>query len=67
MDTQNRTFVPIRRAASELGIPVSWLEQQAKDSSIPAIRAGRRWLVHLERTRAKLTKIAEQAGEVSDE
>jgi len=67
MDIQNRTFVPIRRAASELGIPVSWLEQQAKANIIPAIRAGRRWLIHLERARAKLTELAEQVGEVPHE
>lgn len=66
-NNEPQTFVPIRRAASELGIPVSWLEQQAKANSIPAIRAGRRWLIHLERTRSKLTELADQAGEVSDE
>jgi len=65
--TESQTFVSIRYAASELGIPVCWLEQQAKRNAIPAIRAGRRWLVHLERTRAKLTKLADQVGEVSDE
>jgi len=59
---QIKTFVSIQSAASELGIPVSWLEQQAQSNKIPTIRAGRRWLVHLERTRAKLTELAEQTG-----
>jgi len=59
-----QTFVSVRHAASELGIPIRWLEQQANQNKIPAIRAGRRWLVHLERTRAKLTQLAEQTGGV---
>ena len=67
MNTELTTFVPIRRAASELGIPVSWLERQATNNSIPAIRAGRRWLIHLERTRVKLTELAEQVGGVPNE
>lgn len=67
MKQTNTTFVPIRRAASDLGIPVAWLEQQAKMKSIPAIRTGRRWLIHLERTRSKLTELAEGSREVSDE
>ncbi len=60
-------FVPIRRAASVLGVPVNWLEREAHAGRIPAIKAGRRWLIHLERTRSKLTELADQAGEVSDE
>lgn len=56
------TFVPIRRAASNLGVPIAWLQAEAKAGRIPAIKAGRRWLVHLERTRIKLAKHAESEG-----
>lgn len=65
--TNTETFVSLKHAASELGFPVRWLEQQAQVNAIPAIRVGRRWLVHLERSRVKLTQLAEQTGEVSDE
>lgn len=56
------TFVPIRRAASSLGVPISWLQGEAKAGRIPAIKAGKRWLVHLERARIKLAEYAEDKG-----
>ena len=56
------TFVPIRRAASILGVPITWLQSEAKAGRIPAIKAGRRWLVHLERARIKLAEYAEREG-----
>lgn len=56
------TFVPIRRAASNLGVPIAWLLSEAKAGRIPAIKAGRRWLVHLERARIKLAEYAEREG-----
>lgn len=56
------TFVPIRRAASELGVPITWLAREAHAGRIPAIKAGRRWLVHLERARIKLAEYAEREG-----
>ncbi len=56
------TFVPIRRAASILGVPIAWLQAEVTAGRIPAIKAGRRWLVHLERTRIKLAEYAEEDG-----
>jgi len=58
----NTTFVPIRRAASKLGVPIAWLQTEAEAGRIPAIKAGRRWLVHLERARIKLAEYAEDEG-----
>jgi len=52
------TFVPIRRAASDLGVPITWLQSEAKAGRIPAIRAGRRWLVHFEQASQALTQMA---------
>lgn len=57
-----KTFVPIHLAADSTGVPEQWLRVQVSEGKIPAIRTGRRWLVHLERTRAKLTELAEQTG-----
>lgn len=60
--SKQTTFVPIRQAAADLGVPITWLEREAQDGRIPAIRAGKRWLVHLERARVKLAESAENKG-----
>lgn len=52
-------FVPVARVAGELGVPVAWLRREADAGRIPAIRAGDRPLVHLEKTRAALARRAE--------
>lgn len=65
--TLNRTFVSPGIASTELGLPESWLRSSAEANLIPAILVGNRWLIHLERTRIKLTELAEQAGEVPNE
>ena len=54
-----RTFVPIRRAAVALGVPLAWLKREAESGGVPAVRAGRQWLVHMDRARAVLAKRAE--------
>lgn len=56
------TFVPILQASHELGVPSAWLRREAQSGRIPAIKAGRRWLVHLERARIKLAEYAEREG-----
>ncbi len=61
--TNISTFVPVIQASHELGVPTAWLNREAKAGRIPSIRAGRRWLVHLERTRTKLAESAEHQGE----
>jgi len=58
----HKTFVPVRHAAAELGVPLAWLKREAEAGRIPAVQAGKRWLVHLKRTRAALTVRAEKAG-----
>lgn len=65
MDTKPlRTFVPLRLAATSLGVPVSWLRSEVEAGRVPAVRAGRRWLVHLDRAREVLSRLAED-GEAS--
>lgn len=59
---QEETFVPIRRAAAVLGVPFAWLQREAEVGRVPAVRAGRRWLVHLEETREVLAKRAWEGG-----
>lgn len=60
-----RTFVSLSVAATKLGVPSAWLRREAQAGRIPVIRAGRRWLVHLERARAKLAEDADH--QVEDE
>jgi len=54
------TFVPIRSAARALGVPLAWLRNEAENGRIPAVRAGRRWLVPLERIQQLLHERAER-------
>ncbi|MBL4698920.1 MAG: hypothetical protein JKX70_08805 [Phycisphaerales bacterium] len=56
------TFVPILQASHELGVPSAWLRREAQAGRIPAIKAGQRWLVHLEHARIKLADCADQEG-----
>jgi hypothetical protein len=37
-------FVPLRRAATRLGVPASWLRAEALAGRVPYLRAGRRML-----------------------
>ena len=38
------TFIPLRYAAEALGLPMTWLESEARANRIPCIRANRRML-----------------------
>ncbi|MGP1346646.1 MAG: hypothetical protein ACTS3F_08270 [Phycisphaerales bacterium] len=58
------TFVPINRAAAALGVPKAWLIRMVAVERIPAVRAGRRWLVPLEETRARLVELADSGKAV---
>ena len=57
--TESCPFKPVRVAARHLGVPIAWLEREAKLNRIPAVRAGRRWLIHLEKTEQRLLERAE--------
>jgi len=54
----HRMFVPIRTSAARIGVPLAWLKKEVQSGRIPAIRAGRQWLVHLERAREIIAKQA---------
>ncbi len=54
----DRMFVPIRTSAARIGVPLAWLKKEVESRRIPAIRAGRQWLVHLERAREIIAKQA---------
>jgi hypothetical protein len=54
----DRMFVPIRTSAARIGVPLAWLKKEVESGRIPAIRAGRQWLIHLERAREIIAKQA---------
>jgi len=60
--TDREAFVPARRAAASLGVPIAWLKREAEAGRVPAVRAGRRLLIHLDDARATLAERA-KAGE----
>ena len=62
----NAAFVPIRRAASALGVPLAWLKREAEAGRVPAVRAGRRWFVHLDRAHAQLADRAASGAETTE-
>ncbi|MFK7883905.1 MAG: helix-turn-helix domain-containing protein [Phycisphaerales bacterium] len=66
MQDQRPAFVAVTEAAELLGIPLAWMKREAEAGRIPAVRAGRRWLVHLERTQAILAERAVSRTEASN-
>ena len=57
-------FVPVQRAAAILGVPRSWLRAEVKAGRVPAVRTGRRIMIHIERAAAVLAERASQGEEV---
>ncbi len=55
-------FVPIRRAAARLGVPLAYLRREVEENRLPAVRAGRRWLVPMPRAAELLAERAELAA-----
>lgn len=41
-------FVPLREAATRLGLPMTWLEAEAKAGRIPHLKAANRRLFHVD-------------------
>ena len=37
-------LVPLRRMATQAGVPAKWLRVRAEAGEVPALRAGKRWL-----------------------
>ncbi len=40
-------FLPLRRAATRLGVPAAWLRAEARAGRVPHLRIGRRMLFNL--------------------
>ncbi len=64
MDTRQPTekFVPLRQAAIRLGLPMVWLESEAKAGRIPHLKAGNRRLFHVDAVERALLDRAEHRG-----
>jgi hypothetical protein len=51
---QEGQFIPLRRAADDLGVPIAWLRKEANAGTLPSLRAGRRLLFDLDAVRESL-------------
>ena len=65
-NSHDAAFVPIRRAASALGVPLAWLKREAEAGRVPAVCAGRRWFIHLDRAHAQLAERAATGAESAE-
>jgi hypothetical protein len=63
-DAKTELFLPLRRAAVRLGVPMAWLRAEADAGRVPHLRAGRRLLVNPEAVERALLKRARQAREM---
>ena len=43
----HESFVPLRRAASRLGVPIAWLKAEAEAGRVAHLKVGRRLLFNL--------------------
>lgn len=48
------SFVPLRQAALNLGLPIVWLQAEAKAGRIPNLKVGRRMYFNCEAVKAEL-------------
>ncbi|MEI8195462.1 MAG: hypothetical protein WCI73_06100, partial [Phycisphaerae bacterium] len=60
--SQSESFLPLRRAAVRLGVPVAWLRAEADAGRIPCLRVGRRLMVNQQTVEAALLARTTQAG-----
>lgn len=42
----HESFLPLRRAAARLGVPIAWLKSEAAAGRVPCLRVGRRLLLN---------------------
>ncbi len=59
-DVENEVFMCFRRVAYRLGVPMAWLEREAKAGRIPHIKAGRSILMNVEQVERTLREVAKK-------
>ena len=59
----SETFITLHQLSQRLGLPAAWLKAEARAGHIPSLRAGRRWMFHLEAVEDALLQRAGAAGE----
>lgn len=58
------TLLTLRQAARQLHVPMRWLAEQAEAGSVPALRAGNRWLFDSKATSEALAAMARRKPQV---
>jgi len=61
-DDSDKTFVTIKKAAVQIGVPVVWLEREAREGRIPVLRVGARRLCRVEAVRIVLDERSREGG-----
>lgn len=65
-DNDTRPFYPLNEAAARLGLPASWLRDQAEAGEVPCLIVGRRILISVDAVRDHLLRRAAQAEKGGD-
>ena len=60
-----REFITLRKAARRLGVPMTFLESEAKAGRVPFLRAGRRMLFDVDSAHAALVDRARRREAVA--
>jgi len=58
-------FLPLRRAATRLGVPAAWLRAEARAGRVPHLRIGKRLLFSIPAVEAALSARAAQEAKGS--
>ena len=62
MSDDDEVFMPLRRAAGLLGVPITWLKEEAEAGRVPSLMIGRRRLFNLEAVEHVLVERARDNG-----
>ena len=57
---KTESFLPIRRVAFRLGVPVKWLRDEVAAGRVPFLRVGRRVMLNVQTVERALLERAEQ-------
>jgi len=58
----SESFVSLRRVAAHLGVPISWLKDEAEAGRVPHLKTGRRLLLNVEEVERVLKERAQREG-----
>ena len=60
-------FIPLRRAAMRLGVPIAWLRAESDAGRLPHLKIGQRRLLNLDAVRRALAERAAETKETEND